>query len=238
MSDALLTVEGLSARYGHLRVVHDVSFDVVAGAVTCLIGANGAGKSTILRSLTGQHRSSSGSVQFDASRINGIAAHRIARRRIAIVPEGRRVFASLTVLENLQMGEFPVRRAARSQDRMRAVFELFPELDEFSSSRAGLLSGGQQQMLAIGRAIMSDPRLLILDEPSMGLSPRLVQRIYVGLNELKKAGTTILLAEQNARLALQLSEHAYVLERGHVVEQGRADALRTSPRVERIYLGG
>ena len=158
--------------------------------------------------------------------------------RIAVVPEGRRVFASLTTRQNLQMGRFPVDGPWKAEDEIRKVFALFPELTAVEGKPAGLLSGGQQQMLAIGRALMSEPRLLILDEPSMGLAPLLVDRIYQALTELKAAGTTILLAEQNARLALRLSEQAYVLEVGRVVEQGRADDLRTSPRVERIYLGG
>ena len=238
MTDGLLKVTNLSARYGQLTVVHGTSFQVPDGAVTCLVGANGAGKSTTLRALVGQHRSFTGQVSFAGEDIQGLRAHQIARRRIALVPEGRRVFASLPTIQNLYMGGYAVRGGWKRSEDLDKVFSVFPELAAVRDRPAGLLSGGQQQMLAIGRALMSRPRLLILDEPSMGLAPLLVDRIFDALTELKQAGATILLAEQNARVALRLSDWAYILELGHVVEHGRAAELGASARMEEIYLGG
>jgi branched-chain amino acid transport system ATP-binding protein len=238
MSDALLDVSGLSVGYGRIAVVHEASFAVHDGAVTCLIGNNGAGKTTTLKGLLGQQPPSAGKVVFEGRPIHGLSSHAVARRGISIVPEGRHVFPSLSVLDNLRMGAV-VRRGRWSRpDGLDRVFELFPELEPFRAKAAGLLSGGQQQMLVIGRALMSRPRLLILDEPSMGLSPVLVQRIYAALGELKREGVAILLSEQNARLALKLADRAYVLETGRIVEEGEAQALRDSPRVREIYLGG
>jgi branched-chain amino acid transport system ATP-binding protein len=238
MTEVLLKVDDFSVRYGQLEVVHDVSFDVLENQVTCLIGANGAGKSTTLNALAGHHSASSGTALYAGKQIQRLRPHRIAKERIALVPEGRRVFASLSTLQNLKMGAFPVRGGWRAPDDLARVFELFPELEKVRDTHAGLLSGGQQQMLAIGRALMSRPRLLILDEPSMGLAPLLVDRIFETLNALKGTGVTILLAEQNARLALRLADWAYVLELGHVVEHGSAEELRGSSRVGEIYLGG
>jgi branched-chain amino acid transport system ATP-binding protein len=234
----LLEATDLVVRYGRIEVVHGVSLAVAEGEVTCIIGANGAGKSTTLRALVGQHRAASGKVTFAGRPIQGLAAHDVARRGIVVVPEGRRVFASLSVLDNLRMGGVPRGARWRTPDGLDEVLELFPALSEFRDRQAGLLSGGQQQMLAMGRALMAQPRLMVLDEPSMGLAPVVVDRIFDALVALKKRGTTILLAEQNARLALRLADHAYVLETGHVVESGPAEELRGSPRVERIYLGG
>lgn len=238
MTEVLLKIDNFSVRYGQLEVVHDVSFDVLEGQVTCLIGANGAGKSTTLNALAGHHSASSGTAAYAGKQIQLYRPHRIAKERIALVPEGRRVFSSLSTLQNLKMGAFPVRGGWRSPGDLAEVFALFPELEKVRDTQAGLLSGGQQQMLAIGRALMSRPRLLILDEPSMGLAPLLVDRIFETLNALKGTGVTILLAEQNARLALRLADRAYVLELGHVVEHGSAGELRDSSRVGEIYLGG
>jgi branched-chain amino acid transport system ATP-binding protein len=234
----ILEVRDLHVAYGRVEVVHGAALEVRGGAVTCLIGANGAGKSTTLRALSGLHRASSGTVTFSGNEIQKLEAHRVARHGIALVPEGRHVFASLSVIDNLRMGGVPRRASWRSPDGLDEVFELFPELVAHRDREAGLLSGGQQQMLAVGRALMAKPRLLVLDEPSMGLAPLLVDRIYDALFALKERGTTILIAEQNARLALRLADHAYVLETGNVVEGGPAADLRHSPRVEEIYLGG
>jgi len=234
----LLEVRDLEVGYGKLEVVHGASLDVREGAVTCLIGANGAGKTTTISAIVGLHRAKGGTIKFDGEEIQKLPAHRIAMRRIALVPEGRRVFASLSVIDNLRIGSVPQRAGWRSPDGLDEIFELFPILDEFRNREAGMLSGGQQQMLTMGRALMANPRLIVLDEPSMGLAPLLVDRVYEALFQLKARGTTILLAEQNAKLALRLADYAYVLETGHVVESGPADELRQSPRVEQIYLGG
>ena len=238
MTDALLKIQDLSARYGQLTVVHGTSFQVPEGEVTCLVGANGAGKSATLRALVAPPRSFPGQVSFAGEDIQGMRAHKIARRGIALVPEGRRVFASLSALQNLYMGGYAGRGGWKCAGDLEKVFSIFPELVLVQDRPAGLLSGGQQQMLAIGRALMSRPRLLILDEPSMGLAPLLVDRIFDALTELKQEGATILLAEQNARVALRLSDWAYILELGHVVEHGRAAEISASARMEEIYLGG
>ena len=237
-NSALVQVRDLTVGYGQLEVVHGVELDASEGAVTCLIGANGAGKTTTLRALIGLHPARGGTIRFGGREIQKLPAHKIARAGIAFVPEGRLVFASLSVLDNLRMGSAPRRARWRNPDGLDEVFELFPELHEHRSREGGMLSGGQQQMLAIGRALMSKPRLIVLDEPSMGLAPLLVDRIYDALFALKERGTTILVAEQNARLALRLADTAYVLETGKVVEHGPAQDLRHTPRVEEIYLGG
>lgn len=238
MSEPLLSVSGLSVGYGRIAVVHDAGFTVHDGGVTCLIGTNGAGKTTTLLGLLGQQPPSAGKIHFEGRPIHGLSTHAIARRGIAIVPEGRHVFPSLSVMDNLRMGAVARRSRWARPDGIDEVFSLFPELEQFGAKEAGLLSGGQQQMLVIGRALTSRPRLLILDEPSMGLSPKLVQRIYAALGQLKQQGVSILLSEQNARLALRLADWAYVLETGRIVEEGPAEALRDSSRVREIYLGG
>lgn len=232
-----LVVEDLTVRYGRVEVVHGVSFRAEPGKVTCLIGNNGAGKTTTIRGILGLQPSTSRQVTFRGTPLAGLPAHAVARHGIALVPEGRRVFADLTVLENLRMGA--VRRPGgwRDDKRLGAVFELFPELRERVSGKAGLLSGGQQQMLAMGRALMAEPEMLVLDEPSMGLSPVLVNRIHEALVALREQGYTILLSEQNANLALDLADHAFVLETGRIVEEGAAADLARSSRVQAIYLG-
>ncbi|MCR1784788.1 ABC transporter ATP-binding protein [Nocardioides carbamazepini] len=232
-----LVVEGLAVRYGRVEVVHGVDFRALPGQVTCLVGNNGAGKTTTIRGVLGLQSSRARRVTFDGHNLSGMPPHAVARRGIALVPEGRRVFADLTVLENLRMGA--VRRSGgwRDTTTLGEVYELFPELSERGESRAGLLSGGQQQMLAMGRAMMARPEMLVLDEPSMGLSPVLVNRIYEALVALRDQGFTILLSEQNANLALELADHAYILETGRVVEDGVAADLADSARVRAIYLG-
>jgi branched-chain amino acid transport system ATP-binding protein len=237
---ALLEVDGLEVTYGKIRAVKGVSFSVEAGSVVTLIGANGAGKTTTLRTLSGLVAPSAGTVSFDGQRIDGVPAHEIVARGIAHVPEGRRVFPRMTVGENLEMGAFSqVGRVAEAEvkaDRDR-IFSLFPQLAERRGQAAGTLSGGEQQMLAIGRALMSRPRLLMLDEPSMGLSPIMMNLIFTTLAELKAEGTTILLVEQNAQAALALADHAYVIETGSVVLEGSAGELAASEQVRKAYLG-
>lgn len=232
-----LVVQGLTVRYGRVEVVHGVGFRALPGQVTCLVGNNGAGKTTTIRGILGLQPSRADKVTFQGKSLAGLPTHAIARHGIALVPEGRRVFADLTVLENLRMGA--VRRPGgwRDETKLGEVFDLFPELKDRTASKAGLLSGGQQQMLAMGRAMMAEPEMLVLDEPSMGLSPVLVNRIYEALVALRTQGYTILLSEQNANLALELADHAYILETGRIVEDGVAADLARSSRVQAIYLG-
>jgi branched-chain amino acid transport system ATP-binding protein len=237
--DALLTVRGLRVAHGPVEVVHGIDLDVRAGAVTALLGANGAGKTTTLRALLGHLRPSGGSVLLGGRELAGRRAHRIARDGVALVPEGRRVFASLTVADNLRMGGYgrTAARAWRDPAALTQPLALFPELEPLLERPAGLLSGGEQQMLAMGRALMRRPRLLVLDEPSMGLAPKVVQRIYAALGELRGGGTTILLAEQNARVALALADDAVLLRTGTVAAAGSAAELRDGPLIQEVYLG-
>jgi branched-chain amino acid transport system ATP-binding protein len=238
---ALLEVDGLEVTYGKIRAVKGVSFSVEAGTLVTLIGANGAGKTTTLRTLSGLVAPSAGTVVFDGQRLDGVPAHEIVERGVAHVPEGRRVFPRMTVAENLELGAFSRTGRAATPGEMRAdmerIFSLFPVLAERRSQAAGTLSGGEQQMLAIGRALMSRPRLLMLDEPSMGLSPIMMSTIFTTLAELKAEGTTILLVEQNAQAALALADHAYVVETGSVVLEGSASDLAASEQVRKAYLG-
>jgi branched-chain amino acid transport system ATP-binding protein len=238
MPDALLEVRGLRVGYGRIEVVHGVDLDVTEGRVLALLGANGAGKTTTLQAILGHLRPSGGEVRLAGSSIAGSPPHRISRRGVAVVPEGRRVFKSLTVRENLRMGAFARGRAARSDDGFGKALELFGELEPLLDRPAGLLSGGEQQMLAVGRALMGAPRLLVLDEPSMGLAPRLVARIYDALRALGERGATLLLAEQNARAALDLADDAVVLRTGTVALHGPAAQVRDAPELREVYLGG
>jgi branched-chain amino acid transport system ATP-binding protein len=238
---ALLEVDGLEVTYGKIRAVKGVSFAVDTGTLVTLIGANGAGKTTTLRTLSGLVPPSAGTVIFDGQRLDGVPAHQIVERGIAHVPEGRRVFPRMTVAENLELGAFSRSGQAGSAGEQRAdmdrIFTLFPVLAERRGQAGGTLSGGEQQMLAIGRALMSRPRLLMLDEPSMGLSPIMMNLIFTTLGELKAQGTTILLVEQNAQAALALADHAYVIETGTVVLEGSAGELAASEQVRKAYLG-
>ena len=240
MTAPLLAVDGLEVAYGKIRAVKGVTFSVAAGAVVTLIGANGAGKTTILRTLSGLLVPAAGTVSFEGRRIDGVPAHRIVELGIAHVPEGRRIFPRMTVRENLELGAFtrvdtaPAGQLAGDLDR---IFTLFPALAERRRQAGGTLSGGEQQMLAIGRAMMSRPRLLMLDEPSMGLSPIMMNLIFTTLAELKAQGTTILLVEQNAQAALALADRAYVIETGSVVLEGSAADLAASEQVRKAYLG-
>jgi branched-chain amino acid transport system ATP-binding protein len=233
---ALLEVSELHAHYGAIEALKGVSLTVEEGEVVTLIGSNGAGKSTTLRAITGLTPASRGTVKIAGEDITRVPAHQIVERGIALSPEGRHCFARMTVRENLDLGAHRRRGAEISSD-MERVFELFPRLKEREKQKAGTMSGGEQQMLAIGRALMARPKLLLLDEPSMGIAPILVQRIYETIGEINKSGVAILLVEQNANYALDISERGYVLETGRVVLDGASSSLRTDPEVQRAYLG-
>jgi branched-chain amino acid transport system ATP-binding protein len=232
----LLEVEDLRVSYGAIEAVKGITFSVEAGQIVTLIGGNGAGKTTTLRTLSGLLRPTAGDVRFDGSTIRGLAGHVIVSRGIAHAPEGRRIFGRMTIQENLDLGAFARRDGDIGKDLDR-VYELFPVLGERRNKPAGVLSGGEQQMLAIGRAMMSRPRLLMLDEPSMGLSPIMMQRIFDVIAELRDAGTTILLVEQNAQAALSLADHGYVIETGVIVLDGAGRDLLHDENVRKAYLG-
>ena len=236
----MLEVEGLSAGYGHVSVLHNISLRVEAGQSVCLIGANGAGKTTLLRCLAGLLRPSSGRIRVEGHDIAGRSASARLDFGVTLVPEGRRVFAPMSVRENLEMGAFRrlwPRRDRKVEADMDAVFDMFPRLRERQSQPAGLLSGGEQQMLAIGRALMSRPRLLLLDEPSMGLAPRVVQDIFAIIRRLNQQGISILLAEQNANMALQSAAWGYVIAEGEIVREAESTVLARDPIVRTAYLG-
>jgi branched-chain amino acid transport system ATP-binding protein len=234
---SLLQVAGLEVRYGGIRAVKGIDLEVSEGEVVCLIGANGAGKSTSLRALTGLVPVAGGTIQYAGRDLTRMPVHRRARLGMALVPEGRGVFPRLTVAENLSMGAYARTDGAGVAQDLERVFGLFPRLQERAGQGAGTLSGGEQQMLAIGRALMSRPRLLLLDEPSMGLAPLAVQTIFETIRLIAGQGTTLLLVEQNARLALEASHRGYVLEGGRIVHQGDAADLLASPKVRAAYLG-
>jgi len=233
----MLAIRDVNVSYGAIRALHGVSLDVAAGEIVTLIGANGAGKTTTLRTISGLLRPSSGSITFEGKPLVGLAPHRIVQMGVAHVPEGRGIFPNLTVEENLALGAY-IRRDSDQvrKDRDRAL-ELFPRVKERLRQVAGTLSGGEQQMLAIARALMARPKLLLLDEPSLGLAPQFVQTIFKVIREINAQGTTILLVEQNAHMALQAAQRAYVLETGTVALQGAADELARSDEVRKAYLG-
>jgi branched-chain amino acid transport system ATP-binding protein len=233
----LLHVDKLNVFYGGVQALRDISFTVGKGEIVSLIGANGAGKSTTLRAISGVVRPASGTIVHDGRPIAGLPPHRIVRLGIAHVPEGRGVFANMTVRENLEMGAYTRASRTEVEESFGRVFDLFPRLSERASQMAGTLSGGEQQMLAIGRAMVQRPDLLLLDEPSMGLSPVLVEEIFRMIGEINRAGATILLVEQNASMALSVAGRAYVLETGEIVLSGEAPELRENPRVREAYLG-
>ena len=234
----MLTVDGIVASYGSIRAIHGVSLNVPDGAIVTLLGANGAGKTTTLRVITGLMRPEAGTITFDGRRIDRRAPDDIVRAGISMVPERREVFPEMTVYENLVMGAYARRDRHAVRDDLPRVWALFPDLRERQGQVAGSLSGGQQQMLAIGRALMARPRLMLLDEPTLGLAPLLVQRMFEVIGEINRTGVTILLVEQNADRALALSKFAYVLETGRVVLQGDSERLAADPRVQLSYLGG
>ena len=233
----MLKAENLNVYYGPIHAVKGVSFEVNEGEVVTLIGANGAGKSTSLKTISGLMRSRGGSIEFMDKSIASTAPHKIVELGIAHVPEGRRVFTRMTVEENLDMGAFTAKAANLEADKER-VFEQFPRLKERRKQIAGTLSGGEQQMLAMGRALMSTPKLLMLDEPSMGLAPILVEQVFDIVAALHKAGTTILLVEQNAEMALSIADRAYVMETGRITLSGTGKELAASEEVQKAYLGG
>lgn len=233
----LLTVDGISVSYGGVRALRKVSFAVGEGEIVTLIGANGAGKSTALRAISGVVRPDAGRIVHDGKSIFGVPPHRIARQGIAHVPEGRGVFANMSVRENLEMGAYTRSSRREIEESFERVYRLFPRLAERSDQLAGTLSGGEQQMLAIGRGLVQRPDLLLLDEPSMGLSPLLVGEIFRMIAGINKAGTTILLVEQNASMALSIADRAYVLETGEIALEGKASELMEDPKVRAAYLG-
>ena len=233
----MLKAENLNVYYGPIHAVKGVSFEVREGEIVTLIGANGAGKSTTLKTISGLMRSRGGSIEFMDRSIAATPAHRIVELGLAHVPEGRRIFTRMTVEENLDMGAFIKKNADLEQDKER-VFEQFPRLKERRKQIAGTLSGGEQQMLAMGRALMSEPKLLMLDEPSMGLAPILVEQVFDIISAMHKTGTTILLVEQNAEMALSIADRAYVMETGRITLSGTGAELAASEEVQKAYLGG
>ena len=234
---AMLNVENINVYYGAIHAVKGVSFTVEEGEVITLIGANGAGKSTILKTVSGLLHSHTGSITFQGENIGGVPAHKLIPKGMAQVPEGRAVFLQMSVEENLQMGGY-TRPAAEIPDSLERVYAQFPRLKERRKQVAGTLSGGEQQMLAMGRALMSKPKLLMLDEPSMGLAPILVEQIFDIIQDLNRKGSTILLVEQNAQMALSVAHRGYVMETGKIVATGTGAELIESPEIKRAYLGG
>ncbi len=235
----MLEVKNLVVNYGVITALQGISLTVKQGEIVTLIGANGAGKTTTLRTISGLLKASGGEVLYQGQPITNLPAHRLVKLGIAHVPEGRMVFANLTVLENLMMGAFLVRTKAAIAQELDSVFGIFPRLKEREKQIAGTLSGGEQQMLAIGRALMSKPNFLMLDEPSLGIAPLLLQKIFDKIVEInRQRGITILLVEQNANLALEISRHGYVLETGRIILQDSSAKLRQNPQVRSAYLGG
>jgi branched-chain amino acid transport system ATP-binding protein len=234
---AFLEVEDISTFYGNIQALKGVSLSVEEGECVTLIGSNGAGKSTTLRSISGLTPPRSGSIRLDGEEISHLPPQEIVGHGVCQSPEGRRCFSRMTVRENLELGAFLRRDENQIQADLKRIFQLFPRLDERQAQKAGTMSGGEQQMLAIGRAMMGKPRILLLDEPSMGISPVLTERIYETIAEINQEGTTILLVEQNANFALEVSKRGYVLETGKVVMSDSSDTLRTNPEVQKAYLG-
>jgi branched-chain amino acid transport system ATP-binding protein len=233
----MLSIQGLSVFYGAIQALEDVSLHVEQGEIVSIIGSNGAGKSTLLRTVSGLLRPRTGTVEFEGERIDGMSPDRIVAKGISQSPEGRRIFTNMTVHENLLIGAY-LRKDADIEKDMNAAMDRFPRLRERIKQNAGTLSGGEQQMLAMSRAMMSRPRLLLLDEPSMGLAPNLVTEIFSIITDLNKDGTTILLVEQNAHRALEIANRAYVLETGKIVLSDNGPALLANPKVKEAYLGG
>jgi branched-chain amino acid transport system ATP-binding protein len=230
----MLSVSGLCASYGAIRAVTDLSFAVGAKSMVAILGANGAGKSTTLRSIAGLHRPVRGSIKLDGEEISTLPVHRVVRRGLALVPEGRMIVAPLTVEENLKLSGYAGRGA--QGELIERVYALFPRLEERRAQVAGLMSGGEQQMLAIGRALMTEPRMLVLDEPSMGLAPAIVDLVFQAIVTLHRQGQSILLVEQNAEIALSVCDYAYLMKRGSIVTQGTVAALRADAGVLEAYL--
>jgi len=234
----MLKITELNTFYGHIHALKGISMDIKEGEIVSLIGSNGAGKSTTLGSIAGLVHSQSGKIEFKGKDITNIPAHNVVKLGVSLSPEGREVFPALTVQENLRLGAYIKDNKARIAESFTRVYDLFPRLKERIKQTAGTLSGGEQQMLAIGRALMSEPELLLLDEPSLGLAPNLVLMIFELIQSINNQGTTILLIEQNANMALSISHRAYVLETGRITMSGKAIELASDPRVKRAYLGG
>ena len=235
---AMLEVKNINVYYGAIHAIKGISLAVEEGEIVTLIGANGAGKSTTLRTISGLLKPKTGEINFLNQNIAGMPAHKIVREGISQVPEGRRIFAEMTVLENLELGAFTRSDKDEIQNDFKMVFKRFPRLEERKSQLAGTLSGGEQQMLAMGRALMSRPKLLLLDEPSMGLAPLLIKEIFSIIVDINKTGTTVLLVEQNANMALSIANRAYVLETGRITISGDAKELAASEDIRKAYLGG
>ncbi|TKH01158.1 ABC transporter ATP-binding protein [Peribacillus simplex] len=234
----MLKIEDINVYYGNIQALKGISLSINEGEIVTLIGANGAGKSTLLKSISGLLKPKQGKILYEGESIGGKAAQSIVKMGISHVPEGRRVFANMTVEENLQLGAYLRKDKAGIKQDMEKVYELFPRLLERLKQQSGTLSGGEQQMLAMGRALMAKPRLLLLDEPSMGLAPLLVKQIFNIIEEINKTGTTILLVEQNANLALSIADRAYVVETGKIVLSGKSEELTASEEIKNAYLGG
>lgn len=235
----MLEINNLTVNYGVITALHDVTFSIAKGAIVTLIGANGAGKTTTLRAISGLVKVANGRIIYDGQNVTNLPAHKLVALGLAHVPEGRMIFANLTVAENLRMGAYLRRDRQEIAGTADYVFNIFPVLKERRQQIAGTLSGGEQQMLAIGRALMSKPRLLMLDEPSLGIAPKLVTRIFEKIVEInREQNITVLLVEQNANLALEISHHGYVLETGRIILNDAAAALRQDPKVKSAYLGG
>ena len=233
-----LRVTDLAVAYGHIEAVKGVSFELIAGDITALVGANGAGKSTTLLALSGLLRAARGRIEFEGEDISGLAPNQIVQRGVVQVPEGRAILTTLTVLENLQLGAYSRKDVAGIAGSLEEIFELFPRLKDRAAQYAGNLSGGEQQMLAIGRALMAKPKLLLLDEPSMGLAPIMAQEIFRTLVKINAAGLSVLLVEQNVRQALKIARHGFVIETGKIVLADTGANLLFDPRVQAAYLGG
>ncbi len=234
---SLLTVKDLEVYYGVIQAIKGISFEVNEGEVIALIGANGAGKTTTLHTITGLVNAKKGSIVYNGKELTKVPAHKIVSMGMAHVPEGRRIFAELTVLENLRMGAFTRTNQKEIEDSLKMVYKRFPRLEERKNQTGGTLSGGEQQMLAIGRALMSKPRIILMDEPSMGLSPIFVSEIFDIIKEISASGTTVLLVEQNAKKALEIANRAYVLETGKIVLSGDAKEMMNNASVKKAYLG-
>ena len=237
MAEPMLNISDINVYYGAIHAIKGISLTVNQGEIVTLIGANGAGKSTTLRTISGLLKPKTGSITFQGQDIAGTPAHKIVGLGISQVPEGRRIFTEMTVMENLDLGAFIRKDKDGIAADKKRVFELFPRLEERQDQIAGTLSGGEQQMLAMGRALMSRPKLLLLDEPSMGLAPLLIKEIFSIIEDINKSGTTVLLVEQNANMALSIANRAYVLETGKIIKEGDADALLSDDDVRRAYLG-
>ena len=234
----MLDIKDINVYYGAIHAIKGISLNVNEGEIVTLIGANGAGKSTTLRTISGLLKPKTGSIEFLGKNIAGMPAHQIVKEGISQVPEGRRIFAEMTVMENLELGAFTRDDKSEIDEDMQMVFKRFPRLDERREQLAGTLSGGEQQMLAMGRALMSRPKLLLLDEPSMGLAPLLIKEIFSIIRDINKTGTTVLLVEQNANMALSIANRAYVLETGRITISGDAQKLAASEDIRKAYLGG